>query len=372
MVGIRVIRSLYKWWFLPVLVLSWHFLGWAGLSGQLYKVYSGFLYPLVRGSLGFIAFRMPFPLLYVLIIVLFGFVIFKYRLLKHMFTVPAGIRVLYLLLYCCKMMVVLVSLFYITWAFNYYRPSIETELKLPASDLSIELIQNEFQHVTKMLNQQRDLLSTDTNAYVPSFHAGTLSDKLNLAQTALLSCWNMPAYAWIRVKPLYPDGMLMRFSTAGFYMPLTGEGYIDAGLHSLQWPFTMAHEMAHVQGHTDEGTCNFIGLLTCLHSNDADIHYSGLLSYWGYLYRQLLRLDDASAKEIRMELSPAVTADFTAIRKKIMDYPDIFPRFRNLVYDTYLRSHGVQEGLQSYDGIVALMIRWRQSDRAFPITPVRE
>jgi hypothetical protein len=134
----------------------------------------------------------------------------------------------------------------------------------------------------------------------------------------------------------------------------------------------MAHEMAHVQGHTDEGTCNFIGLLTCLHSNDAVIHYSGLLSYWGYLYRQMLRLNPEMAKEYRQELSPAVVADLAAIRKKIMDYPDIFPRFRNLVYDTYLRSHGVQEGLQSYDGIVSLMIRWRQSDLAFPITPVRE
>lgn len=372
MVGIRGIRSLCKWWLLPVLVLAWHFLAWAGLSGQLYKVYSGFLYPLVRGSLGFLAFWMPFPMLYVLIAGIFVLVIFRYRLLKHMFAVSAGTRVLYLIVYCFKMMIVLVSLFYITWAFNYYRPSIETELKLPASDLSIELIQNEFEYVTKMLNQQRFSLATDTNAYVPSFNAGTLSDKLNLAQADLLSRWNMPEYGWIRVKPLYPDGVLMRFSTAGFYMPLAGEGYVDAGLHTLQWPFTMAHEMAHVQGYTDEGTCNFIGLLTCLHSRDAVIRYSGLLSYWGYLYRQMLRLDDASAKEIRMELSPAVTADLTAIRKKIMDYPDIFPRFRNLVYDTYLRSHGVQEGLQSYDGIVALMIRWRQSDRAFPITPIHE
>ncbi len=269
-------------------------------------------------------------------------------------------------------MIVLVSLFYITWAFNYYRPSIETELKLPVSDLSIELIQKEFADVTKILNQQRYLLSTDTVAYDPSLNADSLSNKLNFAQADLLGRWNMPVYAWIRVKPLYPDGVLMRFSTAGFYMPLAGEGYVDAGLHTLQWPFTMAHEMAHVQGYTDEGTCNFIGLLTCLHSNDALIHYSGLLSYWGYLYRQMLRLDAASAKEIRMELSPAVAADLTAIRKKIKQYPDILPRLRNLVYDTYLRSHGVREGLQSYDGIVALMIRWRQSDMAFPIMPVHE
>jgi hypothetical protein len=174
------------------------------------------------------------------------------------------------------------------------------------------------------------------------------------------------------VKPLYPEGMLLSISTAGFYLPFAGEGYIDPGLHTLQWSFTIAHEMAHVQGLTDEGSCNFIGLLTCLHSQDAVIRYSGLLSYWGYLYRQMIQLDPNNAKLVRNDLTPAVRADLRAIRRKINEYPDIFPRFRNLVYDSYLKTHGIPDGLRSYDGMVDLMIRWKQSKWSFPILPVHQ
>ncbi|MCB0582976.1 MAG: DUF3810 family protein, partial [Phaeodactylibacter sp.] len=66
----------------------------------------------------------------------------------------------------------------------------------------------------------------------------------------------------------------------GLYFPFTGEGHIDAGLHPLQKPYVMAHELAHGYGFGDEGTCNFLGYLACIGSDDPVIAYIGHLNYW--------------------------------------------------------------------------------------------
>ena len=56
----------------------------------------------------------------------------------------------------------------------------------------------------------------------------------------------------IRCRQILPQGILLRISTAGFYNPLTGECNIDKGLHPLQKPFVMAHELFHGMGITGE------------------------------------------------------------------------------------------------------------------------
>lgn len=365
-------KSALTGWGLPIMVLAWHFLSYLGLSRELYVFYAGYVYPLVRGTLGSFAYYFPVPILFLLIIGMALLVYLKYRSFQRAQVKYASLRskIRVVTLFILKVLADCTALFYILWAFHYYRPAISIEMNLPESRLTPDLIKDEFKYITHLVNQQRDWISSDTTAFTPIMAAHALSDRLQLAQNELLTTWRMPTYRWTRVKPLYPEGMLLSISTAGFYLPFAGEGYIDPGLHPLQWPFTIAHEMAHVQGLTDEGSCNFIGLLTCLHSQDAFIHYSGLISYWGYLYRQMLQLNPNEAKLIRNDLTPGVNADLRAIRRKIDEYPDVFPRFRNLVYDTYLKTHGISDGIRSYDGMVDLILRWKLSKSTFPIVPV--
>ena len=370
----NMFKSIGIGWFLIILVMIWHMLSFLGLSQELYGFYAGCVYPIVRATLGIIAFYFPTPLWFILLGGLIFLTVLKYRSSMQTLIVNSTIsrKIRVIMRSVLNVMSGLAALFYILWAFHYYRPAISIEMNLPESRLTPDLINDEFKFITRVVNQQREWISQDTAAFLPVIDAKVLSDHLQLTQNELLASWSMPIYKWTRVKSLYPKGMLLSISTAGFYLPFAGEGYIDAGLHPLQWPFTMAHEMAHVQGLTDEGSCNFIGLLTCLHSKDAVVRYSGLLSYWGYLYRQMMQLYPDEAKIIRNQLNIGVKADLKAIRMQIMKYPDIFPRFRNLVYDTYLKTHGVPEGLRSYDGVVLLMIRWKESKRSFPIVPAHQ
>jgi len=130
----------------------------------------------------------------------------------------------------------------------------------------------------------------------------------------------------------------LRFGTAGLYWPFVGEGNIDSGLHELQQPFTMAHELAHGYGITNEGVCNFIAYLACQNAENDFIRYSGLVTYWRYAaiaYQGFENLDK---------------------------YPDIMPTFRNFAYDKYLKSQGISEGLASYSQIIMLVDAWERRD----------
>ena len=146
----------------------------------------------------------------------------------------------------------------------------------------------------------------------------------------------------------------MRFSTAGIYIPYSGEGHVDAGMLPVQIPFTMAHELGHGYGVTDEGECNFLAYIVCTTADDPMVRFSGLLAYWRYVAAEYRRFAPEAYKEQYNALPDLVRTTLQSIYENNRKYPDIMPQTRNLVYDTYLRSNGVDGGLVSYNRIV----RW--------------
>jgi len=165
----------------------------------------------------------------------------------------------------------------------------------------------------------------------------------------------------VRGRLLTPKGILMRIGTSGVYFPWTGECNIDSGLHPVQIPFTLAHEFCHGYGFTDEGTCNFLAYLACIHSDIPMVQYSGYLGYWRYLASSYRRMDNENYKTYFDEIPKGVLNDVIAIDKEIDKYPDIFPDFRDAFYDTYLKTQGISEGMKNYSRIVMLAKAWRDA-----------
>ena len=71
-------------------------------------------------------------------------------------------------------------------------------------------------------------------------------------------------------------------------------------------------------------------------------------------------LSEERADNVYASMLPGVKADLKAIRKDINRYPDILPWFRDVIYDLYLKSHGMSDGLASYDGIISLVLTWKK------------
>ena len=161
----------------------------------------------------------------------------------------------------------------------------------------------------------------------------------------------------MRVRQLWPKGFLLRWSTAGIYIPHAFEGHIDQGMLSVQKPFTMAHEMAHGYGVTDEGACNFIAWLACRQSEDKWIRFGGAFTYWRYAAAEM---PNDSVKQVIDSFHPIIRRALYLVRENDKKYPDILPQIRDAIYSTYLKRHGVKGGLRSYNYVVMMVSRYRE------------
>jgi hypothetical protein len=258
-----------------------------------------------------------------------------------------------------NVVLLLVGLFYLFWGYNYHRSGLLETQQWTEVEIDSTILVRELFEVTQRLNTYQKADSTISKQQMPWV---TIENEVRQSQTQLLQQWKYPTPGNVRIRPLYPKGSLLRISTAGFYNPFSFEGHVDPGLNPLQWPFTIAHEMAHGYGFTDEGECNFIGLASCVSSDNTYMQYSGWISYWRYLFYDVNSRYPTTAQKYYDLLHHNVVQDLKAIRQDSQKYPDIFPWARDLFYDLYLKLHGIEDGLASYNDISRLMISY-QNDK---------
>ena len=184
----------------------------------------------------------------------------------------------------------------------------------------------------------------------------------NLSRT--LEEYHYSGSGFVRGRLLRPKGIFLRFSSAGLYWPFVGEGNIDAGLHPIQWPYVMSHEMSHGFGFADEGTCNFWAFLSCSASPHPAVAYAGHLSYWRSLAIQYMRYEPDAYSTFREKLPRGIIADLNAINQEMQKYPDFAPNLQPSFYDAYLKAQGIPEGMLNYTRVIMLVHAWRQAKKS--------
>lgn len=257
---------------------------------------------------------------------------------------------------------VLLIWFYLFWGYNYSRPDIVVRMNMDSSSPDTTWLFDEIDQVIHSLNELRALPELDYLNELKLMNVLSTEidvDKINHELEAVL-----PEFHYtIKIKPkvhfLIPDGFLLHWSTSGIYWPFTGGSNVDQGVHLIKKPVTVAHELAHAHGLTSEGDCNFVAYLACRDSEIPLHQYSAELSYLGYLMRDALKIKGRAGLQVfYQKMSAALKTD----RQRIFDhherYTDYFPKLRNKVYDTYLKSQGVKGGISSYNYFVKLKFNW--------------
>ena len=246
----------------------------------------------------------------------------------------------------------MVVLFYVLWGFNYRQVSLQDRLGFDLDAVSKEEVDEEFRRATEVLRNEAEGLS-DRLTRDESIAGLKISDAdLRPDVESALEVLQLPHKGRVRVRQLWPNGFLLRWNTAGIYIPQTGEGQIDKGLLSIQKPFTLAHEMAHGYGVTDEGACNFIAWLACSQSRDQWVRFGGAFTYWRYAAAEM-PLD--SVMQVIHAMPPVVARAMTLVKQNDAKYPDLLPKVRDAVYNSYLKRHGVKGGLRSYNYVVLMV-----------------
>lgn len=242
------------------------------------------------------------------------------------------------------------SWFYWLWGINYLALSPHERLGLAPEKVGVDRLEAAFCRELDAMRQWRPDGGWNT--------AYDLEDSVRATVSNTLDGMGYRTVGEPRIRALQPEGVLLRFATAGVYMPFAFEGQIDAGLHPIVHPFTMAHEMSHAYGVGHEGSCNFTAFVACLSTGDPHMRYSGHLSYWRYLAREMRFLDPVRYHRLMGEVDPYIFEDLQEIDAYSERYPDIIPLARSFVYDGYLKMQGMEDGLGSYNQIVMWVEQW--------------
>ena len=169
-----------------------------------------------------------------------------------------------------------------------------------------------------------------------------------------------------------PPGVFLSFSTAGMCVPFAIEPFADGAYDDISFIQVAAHELAHVAGYNRESEATLIGYLAGLSADDARGRYAVALG----MYMDLInRIRDKEGRKAAWEaLPPRARADYEAGREIAARYRikiELFQRVGYRVYDTYLKSQGINEGMANYSAGLRLFAgAWRNGLAVMvPVTP---
>jgi len=250
-------------------------------------------------------------------------------------------------------------LFYVFWGYNYYAVQLDSRMGFDSHKIELgeDYITDKLNSLLPQLNPQRASIE---DSRLLSIDSKIIENEIRPHLKKFLSDYGYETSSDSRVKSLFP-GALMRLRTSGIYIPYVFEGHFDSSIYPSQWPFTIAHEMAHAYGVTDEKECNFIAFIVCMKSKNPVVNYSAMIAYWRYLAFALLKTNREKYLELRSKLSSSVQTDLDKINESIQKYPEWFPKSRDKIYDQYLKSHGIAEGIISYDKMLEMIELWNLS-----------
>jgi len=323
-------------------------------------VFKPYIFPNVRlfldHTFGLLPFNSLFFMLSIAIGIAFYQIVLIWRNRKGRGTyIKYGLRILLI-------PIVLFNLFYWFWGFHYLGESLGEQMGLKSVPINEKRLSEEFKSTLQSLAEIRKEIGLDsTQSYIEYSILNLPTDTVILESgTVVFNEFGLDLYGEPRIKMLYPKGFLHRLNTSGFYNPISGECTIEADLHPLQIPFIKAHEWTHAQGITDEGDANFLAYWITVNSSNLTYQYSGHITYWRYLLSEARRRYPDLYASVTSDTPTGVKKDLIEIRESNNKYPEFMPRTRDLVYESYLKSHGISDGMDSYNRFVAMVVSYKR------------
>lgn len=322
------------------------------------EIYSRKFFPGIRNVIDLTLGNLPFPSVYLFIAtVFFVFGLFIYRFKNR----PGWkAKSLYSVQALSNGVGAIVFLFLVLWGFNYQRTPIFQQLALKPKALNLEQLKSEIEITKRLVVQYRGRISSDSLPINSIMAYQDLEKLVRANMNEHLEILGLNFTGKPRTKLFPPPGFMRKMGILGIYFPFTGESYIDPTLHALEQPFTVAHEMAHSYGVTDEGEANFIAWVICTNSEDPLLRYSGHLRLLQYQMRDFYRMAPDEYKEWVKGLSTGIRNDLNSLRESseaVKAYSMELSRKSN---DIFLKSQGVKAGVNSYQQLPMLAFSWRK------------
>jgi hypothetical protein len=248
----------------------------------------------------------------------------------------------------------------ILWGFNYQRTPVSQQLGLSANPLNLEEMKVEIEENYEELLRLRKQLKSDTLPIVDLVDYPKMEAEVRDILDKHLPVLGLAFVGEPRTKLFPPPGLMRRLGILGIYFPFVGESYIDPTLHPLEKPFTIAHEMAHSFGVTDEGEANFVAWVVGSQSENPLLGYSAALRLFLYQVRDFYRMAPEDYQSWIKGLDRGVRNDIRSIQERAAEYPPFSLEISRKTNDLFLKSQGVKSGVMSYQELPMLVKAWKE------------
>ena len=250
--------------------------------------------------------------------------------------------------------------FHLMWGLNYYRLPIAEAFELEDSFELDELI-GVSGELVEASNRLQTELTGDTITKVRVPHTKKAIFKTAKAGYDVLSK-NYPivTYKQPSIKPSLLSTLLSYMGYGGYLNPFTQESQVNAKLPSFRLPVVSAHEMAHQVGYSAENEANLLGYLAASASPDPFARYSAKTFGLHHCLAQLQQRDSIAFDSLVARMHPGVKNNFVEAREFWESYQNPFEPLFQSAFDTFLKANRQEEGMASYNRVVALMIAYHR------------
>ena len=313
------------------------------------------------GSVGFCVWQVVVVLLAVAVVVLFVLmIVFRWNFFQCMGWVLTAVSVIYFGHTCI-------------YGLNYHAGPLAEDLRMKVSDYTLEELEEATIYYRDIANELADQVKRDEagNVDYPSFQtlanqAGNGFDHLTYDRS-----YSIFAGSTLPVKELGWADMYTSMGITGVSMGLTGEAAVNPQIPDVGLPFTMCHEMAHRMCIADERDANFAAFLACSVNDSLEYQYSGYFMAYRYCYSALASTNSATAATAAARIATGVNEN---LRRDMNHYSQFFfdnqdeksTKFADTVNDTYLKTSGDEEGIESYGQVCDLLVSWHIQEIVMP------
>ena len=247
--------------------------------------------------------------------------------------------------------------FCLLWGINYHTDSFQDRTGVHARQGTVEEVRELTERFAAELTAAADTVPRNGNGVFTADRQEILQQGPSVYENAY------EAFPALRMEDVAPKAFsCSRFMTAmdftGFYFPFTGEANLNMDSPEVFLPSTVIHEMAHQRQIASEQECNFVAIAVSAMSDDPLYRYSGLLMGYVHLSNALYRNDREAWQTIRDSLPAEVIADIHANNVYWAANHTKFTDASQKVYDSFIKTNGDPNGVQSYGMVVDMLLAY--------------
>ncbi|HHX62927.1 MAG TPA: DUF3810 domain-containing protein [Epulopiscium sp.] len=320
------------------------------------QIYSSYLYPFIIKKIGSVTGLLPFAIGEILVFTLIVIIIMGtlYALIKPGIVIKNAKKIFHVVI---RVLGLAYILFYFIWGFNYFRQDYMTLAEMSVESATLKDLENLTLEVIAKANEVRiGLNENEEGIFFIEEDFKTLGKKAEDGFENYYVGERNLGGNYGKAKPLKISKWMSYTGITGIYFPYTVEPNVNIDIPHANIPATMSHEMGHQRGFAREDEANLIAYMACTNSPHPEFQYSGYYLALQYLLGDMHKQDQVLYSQVTLKISDAVKRDMNDEYDYWKSREGKAEEVATTLNDNYLKANNQGAGVQSYNGVVKLLL----------------